>query len=200
VTTAPIVSAAQEQAKAPAAAEQALPTKPVLIAAVPARTISIDGDYSDWEGLQPAFVDEVGDNQQAFPGSDIKEVYLAKDPKYIYVHFSMSGGGLPSSPSGFMWAQVQLELGNGEYLNLSTVYKNEWIARVEIWSRSTGTTPLGQGAVRRRGNGFEARFPIGTLYKRIQPGTEYRSAGKIGIARGNTITDLDWSPFRVISY
>ncbi|HDR15004.1 MAG TPA: hypothetical protein ENN79_05870 [Desulfobacteraceae bacterium] len=55
--------------------------------------ISIDGDISDWAGMTPAFRDRVNDQNAAadFDGTDIEEVYLAKDDAYLYIMMKIYG-------------------------------------------------------------------------------------------------------------
>ena len=48
------------------------------------RTIIIDGDKTDWNGILPAFEDPQGDSFGP-PGTDLKGIYLAKDSDYLYV-------------------------------------------------------------------------------------------------------------------
>ena len=48
------------------------------------RTITIDGDKSNWNGILPAFEDPKGDSVGP-PGTDMKGIYLAKDSDYLYV-------------------------------------------------------------------------------------------------------------------
>ncbi len=55
--------------------------------------ISIDGDISDWAGMEPAFRDRVNDQNTAaaFNGTDIEEVYLARDDTYLYIMMKIYG-------------------------------------------------------------------------------------------------------------
>jgi TolB-like protein len=178
--------------------------KPMLLNTVPIRTIKVDGDYSDWNGLAPAFIDVAGDNNKEFQGTDIKEIYLAKDQKRIYVCFLLFGKGFPAFPAVFMWAQVQVELDKGKYLNLNTYYDDGWKARLEIWnignSEPNKTTALAQGKVIRRGNGFEAEYPLSDLYTFIQTGTEYRTIGKVGVPINSQKEERDRTEFRLITF
>jgi hypothetical protein len=167
-------------AAAAAAAEPALPASSSIISAVPERTITINGDYSDWQGLPPAFVDAKGDCNREFPGLDIKEIYLAKDLKNLYVRFVLFDEGFPAYPPVNMSAEVQLELGNADFLNLAMRYNKEWRSQLEIYNSSSKQLfTLAQGVLKRGGTGCEASFPIAAFYKRVQAGKEYRTIGQI---------------------
>ncbi len=50
---------------------------------LPARTITLDGNASDWDGISPILSDPSGDSTGGL-GTDIKSVYLAQDSNYVY--------------------------------------------------------------------------------------------------------------------
>ncbi|MBM4302264.1 MAG: hypothetical protein FJ121_12205 [Deltaproteobacteria bacterium] len=54
------------------------------------RTITIDGDKSDWGGISAAF-SLPRNNNIPDPGTNVKEVYLAKDQTYLYVLMTLHG-------------------------------------------------------------------------------------------------------------
>jgi hypothetical protein len=54
------------------------------------RTITIDGDKSDWSGIPAAF-SLPRNNNIPDPGTNVKEVYLAKDQTYLYVLMTLYG-------------------------------------------------------------------------------------------------------------
>jgi hypothetical protein len=54
------------------------------------RTITIDGDKSDWAGIPAAFSLQRNNNIPN-PGTNIKEVYIAKDQNYLYVLITLYG-------------------------------------------------------------------------------------------------------------
>lgn len=52
------------------------------------RTIVVDGNVDDWDGIEPAYIDSVGDsNGSAF---DFGAVYLANDNDYFYMRISFA--------------------------------------------------------------------------------------------------------------
>jgi hypothetical protein len=96
--------------------------------------INIDGDISDWTGLQPAFVDEVDDeNPNAdFEGTDIKELYLARDGTYLYIMVKLHDGNPKSDVATqyiFETIQVGCAVQPGDRLAVAHSYNpNFWLA------------------------------------------------------------------------
>jgi hypothetical protein len=58
--------------------------------AIPTRTITVDGDGSDWAGLSPAVTDPTGDSTSTDPGADIVAVYLAHDDAFLYIRIALA--------------------------------------------------------------------------------------------------------------
>jgi hypothetical protein len=54
-------------------------------------TIAIDGDVSDWEGVDPILVDEEMDVDSDGDYLDVKAVYVAYDEAFIYVRIDVAG-------------------------------------------------------------------------------------------------------------
>jgi len=69
-------------------------TQPSGFFMIPTASITIDGSISDWEYIQPAFVDEINDeNPDAdFDGTDFHKLYLAKDNVYLYILITLYDG------------------------------------------------------------------------------------------------------------
>ncbi len=61
------------------------------------KTIVIDGEIADWEGISPAIIDPKGDEdpESDFDGTDINSVYLAKDSNFLYFLITMHDGDPP---------------------------------------------------------------------------------------------------------
>jgi hypothetical protein len=55
------------------------------------RTITIDGNKQDWNGIAAAFTDPQGDSTDTNPGTDLKGIYLAKDQNFLYVLITLYG-------------------------------------------------------------------------------------------------------------
>ena len=55
------------------------------------KTVTIDGNYDDWEDRDRIYIDTDGPDCGDAPGQDIKEVYVAQDDDFIYVRFVLNG-------------------------------------------------------------------------------------------------------------
>lgn len=64
---------------------------------VPSGEISVDGDFADWSGFQPIFVDPRGDSED--PILDIREIFAATNGKELFIAFKTSEPLDPSSQS-----------------------------------------------------------------------------------------------------
>ena len=62
---------------------------------IPTRTITIDGIMGDWSSNELLHTDIEGDNDTDITGTDIEEVYLAKDDTdtYLYIGMTLYDGG-----------------------------------------------------------------------------------------------------------
>jgi subtilase family serine protease len=61
---------------------------------IPTKTITIDGNISDWNSLQPVFVDDVNDQDPGadFNGTDLHKLYIAKDSSFLYIMMTLYDG------------------------------------------------------------------------------------------------------------
>lgn len=57
---------------------------------IPTATISVDGSATDWNGIEPVGVDDGEDAAGGDPGTDIREVYIAKDEEFLYWRMDVS--------------------------------------------------------------------------------------------------------------
>lgn len=166
---------------------------------IPERTMRVDGDFSDWSGLSPAFVDRTGDSAEQYAGTDLERIYMAKDARYLYAWFALAG--LPAAPRGYMQAVIAIGLMTGDYLLLAVFYQAGWKAAVQSWNPRTGkSAPLASGNVARTADGIEARFPLAALRKLIQEGGGYATSAKTGVGGKDAYRDLDTVGPRFITY
>jgi hypothetical protein len=63
---------------------------------IPEKTITIDGDSNDWQGIEPLITDSAGD-VITYSGIDITRIYLAQDNNYLYVKLDLVGDELPQN-------------------------------------------------------------------------------------------------------
>jgi hypothetical protein len=62
---------------------------------IPFRTITIDGDDSDWAGILPVVVDPADDEHPDYSsvsGTDLQNVYIAHDDTYLYFRMTFHDG------------------------------------------------------------------------------------------------------------
>ncbi len=110
---------------------------------IPTRTITIDGIMGDWSSNELLHTDIEGDNDTDITGTDIEEVYLAKDDTgtYLYIGMTLYDGG-PNQA-------VVYELGfrnsaDNEYMPLKLFAEydpdsSQWIAGVNYWDNDVFT-------------------------------------------------------------
>ena len=59
---------------------------------IPFRSITLDGNMSDWTGISPVLTDPAGDDSYGLPGDDIRDVFISKDNDFIYFGIRMADG------------------------------------------------------------------------------------------------------------
>ncbi|HKK49802.1 MAG TPA: hypothetical protein VJ932_11945 [Alkalispirochaeta sp.] len=58
------------------------------------RTITVDGDPGDWDGVESVIVEQTGDSLYPDPSGDITRVSVAADATYLYFMMEIAGGVL----------------------------------------------------------------------------------------------------------
>jgi len=77
---------------------------------IPTATISIDGVDTDSAGIPPVIVDPAGDADPFFdrePGTDMANVYLARDQQNLYILMTMHNGGPTTIPDSMYTVELQ---------------------------------------------------------------------------------------------
>ncbi len=66
--------------------------------AIPTASIAIDGDRSDWQGIQSIVSDEEGDEdpEADFEGTDLNAFYMARDDDFLYHMITLHDGDPPA--------------------------------------------------------------------------------------------------------
>ncbi|MBW2029762.1 MAG: hypothetical protein JRJ31_11890, partial [Deltaproteobacteria bacterium] len=60
---------------------------------IPQATINVqDGSVTDWKGINPVFQDVTGDGDPSHSGSDLQNVYLVKDSRFLYGRMTLADG------------------------------------------------------------------------------------------------------------
>ncbi len=77
---------------------------------IPVQTIAVDGDASDWAGLDPVSEDPPGDeNPEAdFEGTDLNAFYLAQDQDFIYFLMTFHDGDPLEDGTGYCFTANQI--------------------------------------------------------------------------------------------
>lgn len=84
-------------------------TTPALSAfLVPFANIVVDGQGSDWQGIAPAFQDTIGDKTGSYSGTDLVNIYLARNETYFYVKMDLGDGAPNTSASDQIYYSVSL--------------------------------------------------------------------------------------------
>lgn len=130
---------------------------------VPFANITVDGDISDWSGIQPAVTDRAGDAQGGPVGSDITALYLARDSTKAYIRIDVTNGP-PDSTVSFK---------TSFYTNC-VFYAGDRYVGIFLWSHQCSveqytsstkgahtTVAIGNLAV--QGNIIEASVPLSAL-------------------------------------
>lgn len=72
----------------------------VVVAEPVFATITVDGDVSDWAGIEPAYVDTIGDsNGSAF---DFAAAYIANDNEFLYIRITFAEDAPFGEEAGFV--------------------------------------------------------------------------------------------------
>jgi len=114
---------------------------------IPIEEISVDGDPSDWNGVNPILTDAQGDSNCG-EGSDIKYVFLAKDNTYLYWRIDTYSGTyqydfenqgpsimimqLPGLPDLLIDGDVEARVNNNDYGRFGHIWQQEqgsWISK-----------------------------------------------------------------------
>jgi len=100
--------------------------------AEPTTPIVIDGALTDWSGISPVFTDIAGNNDPDLPGTDINQLYLAKDNEYLYLAMTLHDGA-PSQDVRYAFVAANQGCGYdgwGELRALAYHDGEAWVAEV----------------------------------------------------------------------
>jgi hypothetical protein len=76
------------------------------------KTIAIDGNYGDWTAAERVYVDTDGADCSNVAGRDIREVYMAKDDRFLYLRMVLNGALDPTFGYKF-GEEIHLFVGSG---------------------------------------------------------------------------------------
>lgn len=166
---------------------QRRPTAALVVeryATIPIRSISIDGDLSDWAGILPLVTaDSDGyDHQQRQEdlATEIEAVYLAQDESSYSMSFILSDGDITTTTATEPVYQVFVLVNPPTWDQIGMRVK--WESENRRWAaaifRYTQSTQFGQllapGTFRISGHTLEARFPRRLLDRELEAGRQYQ--------------------------
>jgi len=112
-----------------------------LTANIPTATIIIDGDVNDWAGISPFISDEPNNKwtgDYSLSGTDITNVYLAKDDNYLYCRIDIADGAPNQSVQYRIYLPEKYEDNKTNwvlpYLVIQGVFNNnKWVTELRFW-------------------------------------------------------------------
>lgn len=150
---------------------------------IPYREIQIDGDFTDWAGIQPVMTgaDHSTTWQYRTDGSSamtIESISLARDDRFLYVRVVLANGEVPtpSSVTGQWFPSYKLHFHlSGFYFGLQyEALQNTAATQMFTWNHdSRQFRELARGRTQVSGNQFESAFPLAAAERYLQPGRRY---------------------------
>jgi len=143
---------------------------------VPWATINVqDGSLNDWTGIDPVYVDLTGDGYPDRSGSDLQNLYLAKDGQFLYGRMTLADGSPStvnmSDPWQAMGYFVRFRNQAGEHIGSRAIqvdYSGSGTWRVQVWEQGTDWLPsyhvfYDSGYAQAVGNDLEFKVPLADL-------------------------------------
>lgn len=106
---------------------------------VTSRTIAVDGDPGDWDGVESVIVEQTGDSRYPDPSGDITRVSVAADATYLYFMMDVAGD-VPHTEGDFeyrVWIQDGDAEGGTNSIEIGVDYDGD-TASGYAFSRETG--------------------------------------------------------------
>ncbi|MEA3332764.1 MAG: hypothetical protein U9Q58_04110 [Pseudomonadota bacterium] len=73
----------------------------IRVKGIPVANITVDGSLSDWNGLSPVYVDNIGDNSSGHAGCDLKHIYVATNTSHDRLYFAFEMTEQPNDERAF---------------------------------------------------------------------------------------------------
>lgn len=176
-----------------------------IVHVVPRAAIKLDGKTDDWFNVQPVIVDMVGDDEatKTKRGTDIGNIFLARDDKYLYVRFDLADGPPNSYLSPTRYVEYNLNLYQPApwiFIRLQTRFENtQWRAQLTEWnSRTRSMKVFATGQLRIRENLFEAKYPLEAIAKSVENASLLLVSANAGFDNSGTWIDTDRTVSRVV--
>ena len=113
---------------------------------IPTATITIDGNMDDWNDIEPAYIDDVNDQDPDadYDGTDLYKFYLAKDDTFLYVMMTLFDGAPKADVSTNYSFEANQYRGTGSVGDYSTYVVNfendRWTVIVSKEGSNEGTS------------------------------------------------------------
>jgi hypothetical protein len=149
---------------------------------IPYRTIRIDGDFGDWDGVPPVITANSTGNYRQLrgwkPATEIEAVYLAQDDSFFYVRYVLSDGTITTATQPEYKTWFQPDSSTRDQIGMQVrwaPWNSRWQTVVFQWSEAGGWNELSTlESVRVVDNTFEARFPRRGLDRQMTLGRTYQ--------------------------
>lgn len=131
---------------------------------VPFASITVDGQTSDWSGIQPAVTDPVGDAKGGPAGSDLTALYLARDSANAYVRIDVANGPPDSTVAYKISFYTNCVFCAGDrYVGIFLWSHQCSVAQYTSSTSGASHTTVAVGTLAISGNVIEASVPLGAL-------------------------------------
>jgi len=143
---------------------------------MPTATIDVtDSVISDWGAIPPVFTDGTGEGYDDLPGSDLKDLYLAKDDQYLYVRMTLADGSPYTAVTSDPYYQYQSmhytvrfspNVWEDESGRVTGVSYNPFSSSWEVYAGPSGPYPWDYyklGDAQAVGNDLEWRVPLNVI-------------------------------------
>ncbi len=132
---------------------------------IPERTISVDGSDSDWGGISPVVPDPANDENSAYTevgGTDLANVYLARDSEFLYVLMTFHDGDPIMNTAYFLELQQYLYQ---QHTFGDVIVGAFWGGMVSVGQRNSTQCPIAnyQGYAKPGTGLLEWKVPIADL-------------------------------------
>jgi len=141
---------------------------------IPIAAIKVDGRGDDWKSVSPLIQERAGDNwgARSETGTDISEIYLARDAENLFLRFVLADGDPNSRLSSSRYVEYNIDLwkpNKDSVFRLQVRFENRrwraYFVTYDIFSKRT--TDFVEGTVRIGDKSLEAKYPLPAIASRF---------------------------------
>jgi Caspase domain len=163
-------------------------------------SITIDGNFNDWNTIQPAFSRVASSSSGVSPAFAINKVFLAKDAKNLYMRFDI----MDSTPASLFHPQnfdmghnssYGVDFQNGDVhviAHITVLYDpnvHRWRAEIGRFDDKWSYVDTDSGQYAMKGSSLEASFPLALIQGTLGP---LSSSGYHAVSARSGYIDGDW--------